>query len=77
MPDTQINLDRREIRAIFKRNRGAAFKLAADLKVSRTSVSMCLRGKGTSRRILDAARKRAIELARIELAAQSGNGAAA
>lgn len=57
-------LPRKEIRKIFHANHGAAHKLALELGVSRGTVSQVLRGKTTSKRILEAARRKALELPR-------------
>lgn len=64
--EAQSALPRKEIRKIFHANHGAAHQLALDLGVSRGMVSQVLRGKTTSKRILEAARAKAMELARTE-----------
>ena len=74
MTETRI-LERREIRAVFRRHRGTAYRLAAEIGLSRTTVSQWLRGRITSRKVADAAQTRALELLRAEEAA--GKGAAA
>ena len=68
----QAQLTRKEIRGIFKRHRGAAFKLANELGIARNTVGLVLRGKGTSKRVMEAAHKRAMELL-----AEEGHGQAA
>jgi len=65
-------LTRKQIRQIFDRHRGAAYKLAEELGKSRNTVSQVLRGKGTSQPILDAARARAAELLASEQQQQKG-----
>jgi DNA-binding LacI/PurR family transcriptional regulator len=54
-------MKRAEIREILKRHKAIA-QLARELGVSRVTVGLVLRGRTTSARILDAARKRACEL---------------
>lgn len=54
-----------EIRRVLKRHR-AMRDIARDLGVSHTSVSLVLRGRVKSQRILDASRTRAQELIAME-----------
>jgi transcriptional regulator with XRE-family HTH domain len=60
MTDTQLS--NRQIRAVFRRNHGSAKKLAEDLELSASTISLVLRGKGKSQKVADAARVRAAEL---------------
>lgn len=62
----QGSLTQKQMRAIFKRNYGAANKLAVELKVHRSHVSMCLRGFPVSKDIQAAIRARAAELLEAE-----------
>lgn len=57
-----------QIYAIISRHRGAATQLAAEIEVSKTTLSTVLRGKFTSKRVLDAAKARALELLESERA---------
>ena len=56
-------MSRKEIREVFKRNRGAATRLAESIGKSKTTVSFVLRGRAVSRDVLEAARKMAEDLA--------------
>ncbi len=47
---------------MFRRNYGAASKLARELNLSRATISKWFQGLMTSRRIEDAVRQRAMEL---------------
>jgi predicted transcriptional regulator len=58
----QRPLRRKEIHTILHRHKGSIAAVARDLGVTITSVSMCLRGRGTSARIEEALRKKALEL---------------
>jgi len=62
----QLSQDR--VREILKRHPGSIGQLADELGVTITSVSMVLRGRGTSQRIEQAAQKRAAELLKREAA---------
>lgn len=67
MAQTQAQKLRRvEIREILKRHVGSIGELAGHLRITSQSVSMWLRGKGTSQRIADAAEKKALELLQTE-----------
>jgi hypothetical protein len=67
MNETQT-MSRKEIRQVFREHRGAAAELAAKLHVSKTTISLVLRGKNTSERILTAAREMAEGLLAKEIA---------
>jgi hypothetical protein len=62
MSDAQAGMTRKQIRAVFRRHRGAVVQLARTIGVNRVTVSEWLRGKATSRKIADAAALRAAEL---------------
>lgn len=61
---SENGLRRTEIRAVLKRHKGAIAEVARSLDppVTTTSVSMALRGKGTSARIMSACEAKAREL---------------
>ena len=60
--EEQVRLRRTEVRAILKRHDGSISEVARQLGVTTQSVSMYLRGKGTSERIADATHAKALEL---------------
>jgi transcriptional regulator with XRE-family HTH domain len=62
-------LGRRELRRIFKRNRGAQAQLARELGLNAAIISQWFSGGFRSARIEAAARKRAAELLESERAA--------
>lgn len=67
---TQATMPTREIRRILKRHPGTIAGIARDLNITISSVSMYLRGKGTSARIAEAAQTKALELIEKENAAR-------
>lgn len=74
MSHPQHTLTREQIRETFALHRGEAERLAVALGKSATTVSLVLRGRATSKAILDAARVRALEL-RAQDAAAAGEAA--
>ena len=62
-------LNRKQIRDIFRGNKGEAAKLSEKLGVSHATVSLVLSGKGKSKRVLEAANLRAVELLELTNAA--------
>lgn len=61
-----MQLTREQIRDIFALNHGSASALARKLRVSRVTVTLVLRGKTSSKRILKEARRMARALSRAE-----------
>jgi transcriptional regulator with XRE-family HTH domain len=59
---SDVNLTRSKVRRVLKRRPGALAAIARDLGVSRQTVSGVLRGKGDSARVLELARRRALEI---------------
>lgn len=63
MAKMQTNvLKRHEIRAVFRKNRGAAAALARELQVTDKTISAWLKGRMDSRRVAAAAQERAVQL---------------
>jgi len=55
-------LKRHEIRAVFRKNRGAAASLARELEIAETTMSAWLKGRFDSARIAVAAQRKAVQL---------------
>lgn len=66
------SLSRNEIKAAFRRHRGASAQLARDLGVGLTSISDWMGKRGRSKRVDAAIRQRAAELINAERAKTSG-----
>jgi predicted transcriptional regulator len=58
----KVTLERENIRQILQRHLGSIQRIAELLGVSHTTVSLCLSGKTTSKRIMEAAHGKAIQL---------------
>lgn len=59
---TQTNPTRAEIRKLFRANPGSVVAVARSLGITHVTVSLWLKGKTTSARVEEAARKKALEL---------------
>lgn len=59
-----MDLTRAQLRRIFKKHPGAMGGVAVDLGITPQSVSQWLRGKADSKRVEDAVRAKATELAK-------------
>lgn len=59
---TAATLTRKQIKEVFARNRGQVLRLAKELDLTHTGISLVLRGKSKSARVLKAAERRALEL---------------
>jgi hypothetical protein len=68
----QAQLRRPEIRRILKRHDGAMASIARDLGITSASVSICLRGRMNSKRIMDACTAKALSLLEQEKAVEAG-----
>lgn len=62
MATPDATLTRKQIKALFQRNRGTAAALARQLEISPVTVTQWLGGKVVSARIAEAAQLRAAEL---------------
>lgn len=63
MSETEnATITRKQIRDIFRANKGEVVRLAKKLKVSHVTVSLVLKGTNKSARVLAGAHARAIEL---------------
>ena len=61
-----MSLTRAQVRKTLKRKVGSIARLANDLNLTPATVSLVLRGRGTSARVMAAATVRAIEILRSE-----------
>lgn len=68
-------LSRIEIKQAFRRNRGAAAKLARDLGVDRSNITAWMKNRGASSRVDLAIRQRAADLIQAERGATKQEGA--
>lgn len=59
-------MKRAEIKAVFRRNRGEAAKLAAELEIFQQNITDWMKGRGRSARVEAAIRARAVELLEAE-----------
>jgi hypothetical protein len=66
------SLSRAEIKAAFKRHRGAAAQLARELDIDRQNIRLWMRGLSRSARVDTAVRQRAAELINAERAEAQG-----
>ena len=57
-----IKIGRAEARRLFSEHRGAAFQLAAEKRVPRSTISMYLRGYSRNKRVAEVVLARAAEL---------------
>ncbi len=55
-------LSRTEIKAVFRRHRGAKTKLAAELGIHRQNITLWMSNRSSSKRVEQAIRQRAAEL---------------
>lgn len=62
MQTTDTNLNRSEIRKVFKRNIGSVARVSRTLGITHVTVSLWLKGKTTSRRVEAECRRVASEL---------------
>ena len=65
IPETE-NLSRKQIKAVFRRNRGASANLARELGIKQNSISDWMRNRGRSKRVHEAILSRAADLVAAE-----------
>jgi predicted transcriptional regulator len=75
MAETQVALGRTEVRRILKRHPGCIARIADELELTPTSVSMYLRGRGTSARIAAACHDWALDMLKLEERQKKGDAA--
>lgn len=58
----EASLTRVQVREVLRRHRGSILEIAADLGITHVTISQWLKGKTTSRRVAEAATKKALDL---------------